>query len=555
MTKNYFYSTLNLIPGFLTLLASLIALCYSATALADSKAASTSTAPVVNPWLANSTYSITHQAGSRTERLGPTGPGRALKDNELIWKPVGPINAYPVTYSAPYPDGRSVIWVSGYDRVAKLDADTLEVLSSLSLGVRKFYHPDEVKRHIETMDGLKGQALVDYYTDAIAPAWPSVGAAYKMLTRDNELIFPFLDDDGTSYIRAYGEKDMTDPASDIELRRQWQLPSELAKGKVFGMSLTHDGWLVMVTSDGTVVALSLDFKTHYSLQLPSDGSRGGLAQDVFTAFVRNGIRVDEQGGVYIVTRDNMHRVQWTGERLSLDEADGAWSAKYPNINGKGSGTTPALLGWGPNEDHLVMIADASVRNRSITYWRDEIPGDWEGIPGYDRRVAGVTPFDFGGSSDDPIEMENTPIVFGYDFFFVNTKPEKAMPQETPAKQWMAENLHMNVAGREQLGGTMMRWNPDKRELETVWKTRDNYAGSVCMVSAPTGILYCFGAKDGVWTFQGLDWETGENKFQYPLGTSVKFSPVAGVMVIAPNGAVDCTCLGGFGLVRVHPKNN
>lgn len=39
----------------------------------------------------------------------------------------------------------------------------------------------------------------------------------------------------------------------------------------------------------------------------------------------------------IATRDYLQRLQWTGSKLSLDAADGAWSAPYPNEKGFGSG--------------------------------------------------------------------------------------------------------------------------------------------------------------------------------------------------------------------------
>ena len=38
-----------------------------------------------------------------------------------------------------------------------------------------------------------------------------------------------------------------------------------------------------------------------------------------------------------------------------DEADGAWSFPYRNGAHNGSGTTPSLMGFGPDEDHFLVF--------------------------------------------------------------------------------------------------------------------------------------------------------------------------------------------------------
>jgi len=37
-------------------------------------------------------------------------------------------------------------------------------------------------------------------------------------------------------------------------------------------------------------------------------------------WVRNAFTIDEQGGIYIASRDHMHKVVWTGGNLSTDPA-------------------------------------------------------------------------------------------------------------------------------------------------------------------------------------------------------------------------------------------
>ncbi|MFV0277386.1 MAG: hypothetical protein ACK5HY_09410, partial [Parahaliea sp.] len=405
---------------------------------------------------------------------------------------------------------------------------------------------------LDEFDPVKeASELVQYYTDAVKAAWPSVGSAYKLLTRNNELFLPYRSQDGDMYIRVYGDS-VSSASSAIEFRREWRVPPDISTARIFGQQLTADGHLVMVTGDGTVIALNQAFSQSCTLQLPSlDGARP--AGDLFISFVKNGLAADDQNGVYVVTRDYMHRVQWTGHRLSIDEADGGWSARYPNENGKGSGTTPALMGWGRGEDRLVLITDGSRQNTAIAYWRDEIPENWKGIEGYDRRVAGIIPLNNGKASEEVMETENTPVIYGHDAFFVNTKPANPMPdQGAPTLQWMAENLLMNLSGHEAIGGTMIRWNSKAQHLELVWRSLRNFAGTVCTVSDAVDVLYCMGSREGQWTLEGTDWRTGASRFVYQLGSSVRFNPFGGPLIIAPNGDVDCACMGGFGLLRISP---
>jgi hypothetical protein len=44
--------------------------------------------------------------------------------------------------------------------------------------------------------------------------------------------------------------------------------------------------------------------------------------------VENSIAVDQDSSIYRVTSRKMHKLVWTGTRLSQDTADGAWSTAY-----------------------------------------------------------------------------------------------------------------------------------------------------------------------------------------------------------------------------------
>jgi hypothetical protein len=209
------------------------------------------------------------------------------------------------------------------------------------------------------------------------------------------------------------------------------------------------------------------------------------------------------------------------------------------------------MGWGAQEDHLVIIADGaggkSSGNNMVAFWRDAIPADWKGIPDHDRRIAGIAPIRFGVSATEQVRIENAPVIYGYGAFFDNTYPVQRMPdQGSPTRQWIAETFAFHIPGHEARGGAMLKWDPQARALKTAWQTQTNFASTVCMVSGANGILYCWGARNREWTLEGVDWNTGKSTFHYTLGKSHRFNPLGGPVIIAPNGDIDCGCSGGLG---------
>ena len=142
----------------LTLLASLATMPLLSIAAASEKPAP----PYFNPYWADSAWALTHTRADFTPLPGPTGPGHRLRADEIQWKPFGPLNGWMPTYSGPYPNGKRVIWAGGYDRVAKLDADTLEVLTTYAIGGNTYFGEEEVRHMVATMHKLDDRGLADY---------------------------------------------------------------------------------------------------------------------------------------------------------------------------------------------------------------------------------------------------------------------------------------------------------------------------------------------------------------------------------------------------------
>ena len=65
-----------------------------------------------NPWLADSTYPITHAASGQPGAVavaGPVSTSRALRDADIAYRFMGPADLIQVI-SSPYPDGNRAIW-------------------------------------------------------------------------------------------------------------------------------------------------------------------------------------------------------------------------------------------------------------------------------------------------------------------------------------------------------------------------------------------------------------------------------------------------------------
>ena len=142
-----------------------------------------------------------------------------------------------------------------------------------------------------------------------------------------------------------------------------QIPPHDAKGidRLIGISLAYDGFIVAAATGAVIV-------TDRNLKVVDDKLFHG-------EHVENSIAIDDKNGIYIVTSINMHKLVWTGKTLSVSKNDGAWTspcdvmaegkAMAMSAASHGSGTTPSLLGFGEDEDILVIIADGNRNNAQI----------------------------------------------------------------------------------------------------------------------------------------------------------------------------------------------
>jgi hypothetical protein len=245
---------------------------------------------------------------------------------------------------------------------------------------------------------------------------------------------------------------------------------------------------------------------------------------------------------------------WDGKKLSTDEKDGAWNEPYSNSLGRGTGSTPTLVGFGNEPDKLVVLTDGDVLMNVTAYWRDEIPEDWKQLSGApSRRIAGKQPANFGDPKMKAAQSEQSMVCSGYGMFVVNNEPRN-VPQEilddSDAKILFIGYLsYLNEY--QPRGGQKFEWDPKARTLKSAWVNTDiSDINGVPLVSTGSNIVYVCGARNNQWTLEGMDWTTGKTAFTYTLG-GARFNSFYSMPQVDDQGRVMISAL--YGALRIQPK--
>ena len=469
-----------------------------------------------NPYLADSVYPLGHGDAAQQDALpvpGPRDPGAQLTAEQVRYAASGP-GQFGANTSGPYPDGRRVYWANGLDRIVKIDFDSFEVLATYWFDGARRWTEEDADSAIRYFDEDNLGAL---------PIWRAFREASKL--RDLSGVYTVLDKDNTYYIAdknglitAYGDADPDDPASAIVVKRSFQLP-ESVSGFTVGMNMTYDGWLIVPTEHGYVVAIARDFSAAHVVRLRhSEGAEDKATRPTGYGWVRNGVAVDQDGGIYVASQAHMHKLIWTGGGFSLTAGDGAWSVPYLNGWGHGTGATPSLMGFGA-EDQFVVITDGEPLMNVVLFWRNEIPEGWQGLPDAPhRRIAGMQPADMGDGELQAIQSEQAVVVAGYGALVVNNEPRN-VPWWLPTQ---AERLLISYLGsqpeHQPYGVQKFVWDPGSRSFGPSWvNSAVSSPSCVPIVSHDSDRVYLIGARDNRWTLEALDWQTGESAYHSVIG--------------------------------------
>ncbi|MFT6051927.1 MAG: hypothetical protein ACI9B9_001570 [Halioglobus sp.] len=472
--------------------------------------------PEPNPYLADSNYAMGHGDSAQQDALpqaGPSGPTRTLSDQEIQYTFSGPAY-FGINTSGTYNDSRRVFWGNGLDRIVKLDYDTHQVVSEYYFPDAKRWTEQDAESAIKSFDDSNNGIFALYRAFKEADKLRNLSNLYTVLDKDH--VFYIGSKNGS--ISAYGDQHPSDSHSAIVKLREFQLPAE-ATGPIMGLNMTYDGWLIVATEHGYMAAISRDFKQHHLIRLEhSEGAQEKATGPTGYGWIRNGYAIDARGGIYIASQQHMHKVIWTGSKLSTDESHGAWTAEYLNAWGQGTGATPSLMGFG-EEDQFVVITDGQEQMNVVLFWRNGIPTDWQQLADSpSRRIAGQAPVTMGDLTLTQIQSEQSVVVAGYGAMVVNNHPRN-VPWYLPER---AASLLISYLGsnpnHQPYGVQKFAWDPASQTLESAWVNKEvSSPSSVPIVGVASSAAYLIGARDNQWTLEAMDWMTGESKFHYVIG--------------------------------------
>ncbi|MEM8679192.1 MAG: hypothetical protein AAGF97_07570 [Planctomycetota bacterium] len=469
-----------------------------------------------NPFLADSTWPMTHAGPynqASTDAPGPLRPNDAqpsFLEGEAV-----PIT---LAVSSAYPDGSRVIW-----------GKTLKYVSKVDVTSGKMSYYARVPRENAIQEAISG--------------------AYSLVDCDGVFFAPQGD-----VIEGFADAVKDDPESAIEVRFQYQIPPRLTQGtptRIVGMNMTYDGRIVFVTESGLLGSLSRQLDDGKYLQLPMAPRET----------ISNTIAIDETNGIFVLTSRQLHRIDWRSEKPAPLEV--AWSTPYATDEmrakgrlGTGSGTTPSLVGTGEQEDQFVVICDGQRLMHMVLFWRGNIPADWEGLPGKDRRIAAEVPVNFGDPKAEMSTTEQSITVRGYEMVTVSNKYGDIGPLVKRLFKTRGIGVHNATihqsyrASIAPYGAEKFTWDPKSRQLVSTWANpKLSCPNGVPTMSAQTGLLYCMGQRNSEWTLEAVDWETGESKFYQVLSRDPANNSFYAATEIGPDGMIITGTYGG--ILRFH----
>ena len=527
-------------------------------------AASAITLPPPNPYLSQGAPAVTHNDSGASDAMpvegpreqGPVAPARIqrIATGLLTINYAGLLR---------YPGGVQATWNTNNNRVTKIRIDNghWEELAALPIEGMTLLSAAQVNAHLAAFDQAASEAELRSYLARALPFYAETQAREAG-------IYSMTDERGQFYvltrsaILVYGQADDRDPRSAVILLRKWVIPAALKRDEAartlllarlersghganaelrrgiglmrdmpLGINMTYDGHIVFSMVGGSVVVIDREFRN-----VPQVVTVPG---ELFT----NSLSVDPDGGIYAVGDRRMHKFVWRRGKLSDRQRDGAWSSPYdltesplPGVRGggTGSGTTATLLGFGPGEDRLVVIADGQQRMNLVAFWRDAIPRDARRQPGTaSRRIAGQMAVTMGGITDHYIQTEASIGVAGpYAFVLNGMAPQNIKPD--------LDNLLVQGPFRTPPRGVeMFRWDHARNRWDSLWARADvsTPAAIIPVLSTVSRQAYVMAWDSEGWNVTGLDFDSGKTETRMVLGRSQQFNGAWGVLQLLPDGDV------------------
>ena len=466
---------------------------------------------IQNPFLVDSVWQMGHVNMAQTddtlasynpERISSTiTEDQIVSINQGMWH-LGHF------ISAPYADGKKVIWTNGAHYVSKIDLETFEVIDQRHIPGQPEHDLAANEEIIAAVDD-PDNGYNRKFLSVLRQDFPGLNGTYTLVDAHNNY---YIETPGEIFVYGSNKGLAASSRDKIEVVKSFKRPTEVT-GKFIGMNMSPDGFLLVSTDEGFFVAINTqDFSEYYFTEL-SHRDNAATFEDgnPNDTWIRNGFPSDSTGSSYVASVGHLHKVSWDGERKVLTEE---WAAEYPNEVGRGTGSTPSLMGFGKDDDKLVILTDGNEVMNMTAFWRDEIPADAKEVPGApSKRIAGLKRIDFGVEEVESAQQEQGVVVSGYGLMVVNNEPRNEpfwVKQLPPKAHWVFIGAMNGFAEFAPTGVQKFHWNPVENEIEVAWINHDVTAPSmVNFVSSTDNTAVVMGAREDHWTVEGIDWDSGE----------------------------------------------
>ena len=501
---------------------------------------SEATVPTPNPYLASEHYSLTDLNSAHTDAFPFAVKGGTFQMNPddcaSTWS--GPVNL--MTLSSTDPD---YMWGMCSDRVSyiRIADGAFERVAEIGL-------PNGIQMNTE--ENLRKLVDTQYTsTDQLYADAVEILGKYPQMSMSNGN-YVICDNENYAYTNArtvicrYKLKEAGNPKAGIVLDKQVDMAPYMDNPQTLvGMVMTYDGYLVVASGNGiAIIDRTMSMPPVVKL-IPDD------------QVITNSAAVDEHNGIYIASNSRtpggkgiMHKFVWKNGKLSEDEADGAWTASYdggpeaPAIKmGYGTGSTPTLMGFGDDEDTLVVITDGAKRMKLVAFWRDDIPEDAVPVDAENPRIADQKEISCGlSASTEWIQSEQSVAISGYGAFVVNN----VIPNTVPDK--IVAVLSIGPLVTPPFGVERLQWDTEKNQWYSVWTRSD--VSSISMIpaiSTASNMVFVNGytEADG-WEVTGLDWGTGATSHRVIFGQTSRGNGAYAIIQYMENGDLLFNSVGG-----------
>lgn len=501
--------------------------------------ASAQTRPERNTFLSADIYGVTHINPAKQNSI-PYKINLRVKRVDLdaltpVWG--GPVNNS--TYASARP---GFFWSVSTDRVALIDArgGQWKKVADVDLPGATRRSRDALQRIVK-FNYADMPSAESHLKRILGPAPGAVlPAGIYALVSQQDYVYA----NAGTIVSAIGLVDRSDPSKGLEVKGRFDTATIIPPTLVFdeaprvglvGMNMTYDGHIVIGALNGVAV-VDAALKNGQFLKFDDDNQLS-----------TNSLAVDPAGGIYVATGSKkprlpgvMHKIVWKNGRLSNDPRDGAWTAQYdggdwpPAIKaGTGTGSTPTLMGFGDNEDKLVLITDGANRMKLVAFWRDGIPADARQVPGaLSPRIADQKPVSAGISEQRPwLQSEQTIIVSGYGAFVVNNLIEEGHPDR------IIDVMTVGPVHRPPSGVEKIVWNDKDNRFYSAWARGDVVSVSmVPVMSTGANAVFVNGySKADGWEVTGLDWDTGRTVSRTIFGQNNKGNGAYAILQFLEDG--------------------